>query len=153
MYSHVLVAYDKSEPSRHALTEALNLVKGLDAQVTVIYVADVPDVKGTVDSATAALSDLNQDGEVNEVDAQIAYYDEQKQAVTEDIADIVGDSDQVKVLATSGKASTAILELAESSNFDVLIMGARKLGFFEHILGSVSSAVLKESKIPVLIVK
>ena len=153
MYSDILVAYDKSDQSRHALAEALHLAEQCDTKVTLLYVSDVSDVDSVVDKAKAVVDQEEGVSENAGVEAQREYYESQRQAIEQDVADIIAGADNVRVLATSGKAADAILELCETEHFDMLVMGARKLGFFESILGSVSSAVLKESKIPVLIVK
>ena len=46
-----------------------------------------------------------------------------------------------------------IVAYAAAHNIDLIIMGSRGLGGLRGILGSVSSFVLKEAKVPVLVVK
>jgi nucleotide-binding universal stress UspA family protein len=53
----------------------------------------------------------------------------------------------------SGDPATALLEIAERHHCDLIVMGARGLGFVRAaLLGSVSQGVLRTSKIPVTIV-
>ena len=53
----------------------------------------------------------------------------------------------------SGYAATAIIEIAERQHCDLIVMGARGLGYVRAaFLGSVSQGVLHASKIPVTIV-
>lgn len=53
----------------------------------------------------------------------------------------------------SGYAATALIEIAERQHCDLIVMGARGLGFVRAaLLGSVSQGVLRTSKIPVTIV-
>ena len=53
----------------------------------------------------------------------------------------------------SGYAATAIVEIAERQHCDLIVMGARGLGYVRvAFLGSVSQGVLHASKIPVTIV-
>ena len=46
-----------------------------------------------------------------------------------------------------------IVAYAAGHNIDLVIMGSRGLGGLRGILGSVSSFVLKEAQVPVLVVK
>lgn len=53
----------------------------------------------------------------------------------------------------SGDPAVALLEVAERHHCDLIVMGARGLGFVRAaLLGSVSQGVLRASKIPVTIV-
>jgi nucleotide-binding universal stress UspA family protein len=53
----------------------------------------------------------------------------------------------------SGDPATALIEIADRHQCDLIVMGARGLGFLRAaLLGSVSQGVLRASKIPVTIV-
>ena len=57
---------------------------------------------------------------------------------------------EVQIETTIG---VQIVAYAAAHNIDLIIMGSRGLGGLRGILGSVSSFVLKEAKVPVLVVK
>ena len=53
----------------------------------------------------------------------------------------------------SGYAATALIEIAERQRCEMIVMGARGLGFVRAaLLGSVSHGVLQAAKVPVVIV-
>ena len=53
-----------------------------------------------------------------------------------------------------GPAPDAILRVAETEGYDLIVMGSRGLGQFQGLLiGSVSDRVMHHAKIPVLIVR
>ena len=60
----------------------------------------------------------------------------------------------VKPLITYGSEAESILAVALSEGSDMIVMGARGVGFFESLLGggSVADKVSHNSKIPVLLV-
>ena len=85
--------------------------------------------------------------------AQREFYERKKKDLIADAKSIVGDFTQVVYRVTSGKPHDAIVEFAETGQFDLVVMGNRGLGALRGALGSVSYAVLRSVDIPVLIVK
>jgi nucleotide-binding universal stress UspA family protein len=63
-------------------------------------------------------------------------------------------ADAVEEDSIAGQAATVILDVAESRQPDVIILGARGLGVWSRlILGSTSMAVVQRAKCPVLVIK
>jgi nucleotide-binding universal stress UspA family protein len=82
-------------------------------------------------------------------DYEPAFAEELKQAIR-DIPRGVG----VESRLTKGKAAHRILEVAEDSNCDLIVMGFHGHGRLHHALrGSVSETVMRESGRPVLLVR
>ncbi|MCW4011680.1 MAG: universal stress protein [Candidatus Bathyarchaeota archaeon] len=61
---------------------------------------------------------------------------------------------QVSKKLVEGLAATKIVEEAKEGDFDLIVVGARGLGFFEElVLGSTSKLVVDKAETPVLVVK
>jgi len=59
----------------------------------------------------------------------------------------------IKVLAATDSLGTQVRELGQQKNLEMIVMGARSQGAFEHFLfGSETSTVIDKSNVPVLIV-
>ena len=137
----ILVAVDGSEQALDAVRFALRLrAKGLDAQF----------VLATVQEPTYLYEVLLAPGA----------------EVLENVLGVVGSAALLDAEALfrsagvaferelgSGYAATALIEIAERQHCDLIVMGARGLGYVRAaFIGSVSQAVLHASKIPVTIV-
>lgn len=156
MYRKVLVPYDKSEPAKHALVQAIELVKDVpDSMITVLDVIDWHDFNAETFKIASRLSgvmgnalDMNAIADVSEEAAQ-----EATQKIKNDIADIIGDNQQIAIAVVNGSPHDTITAYADDGNFDAIVMGHRGLGAFRGMLGSVCYSVLQKTNKPVLIVK
>ena len=125
-YGAILVAYDGSAPSNRALADALELVEcGLGTRVVVLSVSDPLKME---DPAFVAL----------------------KEQVADQIAEHEG---VVDLRVAFGKPQEAIVREAAQEPCGLIVMGSRGLGAIKGMLGSVSTAVLHASPVPVLITK
>ena len=71
-------------------------------------------------------------------------------------AEVAGDSDldAAEVLGDTGDPAYAILDAAHEHQVDVIVVGSHERNWFSRLLsGSVSREVVRESTIPVLVVK
>jgi nucleotide-binding universal stress UspA family protein len=121
---HLLVAYDGSVESRKALLAGLELAKRLGAKVTLVTVAQLDHEE----SAAKVLQEAHRLAEEQklEVHAQLSH----------------------------GVAETEILNMAEQSEADLIVMGAYGHNRIrEFILGSTTSHVLRKATVPVLLVR
>lgn len=156
MYKKILVPYDKSEPARNALAEALEMVKDApDGKITVLNVIDWHDYNAETFKIASRMSgvlgdslDMNAIADVGEEAAKAA-----SKRIAEDIADIIGDSDAVEIAIVNGSAHDTITAYAAEGDYDCIVMGHRGLGAVRGMLGSVCYSVLHKTNKPVLIVK
>ena len=146
-YGAILVAYDGSAPSNRALADALELVEcGLGSRVVVLSVSDPLKMEDPafVAAARAAGVLLSLGGD------EKASLD----ALEEQGADrIAGHGGAVDLRVAFGKPQEAIVREAAQEPCGLIVMGSRGLGAIKGMLGSVSSAVLHASPVPVLITK
>lgn len=156
MYKKVLVPYDKSDPARHALAEAIELVKDApEAQVTVLNVVDWHDYNAETFKIASRMSgvlgdslDMNAISDVGEEAAR-----EATERISADIADIVAGTSVVDIAIVNGSAHDSITAYAAEGDYDCIVMGHRGLGAVRGMLGSVCYSVLHKTNKPVLIVK
>ena len=67
---------------------------------------------------------------------------------------IEGVEDQVSIDVIPGYTpADDIIEFAKEVEADLIVMGSRGLGAIRGVIGSVSYAVLRESTIPILVIK
>ncbi|MFP3399576.1 universal stress protein [Acidianus sp.] len=140
MFEKILVAYDGSEHSKKALDVAIDLAKRYSSEVYVVEAVDE-----TIFETVGVLPPLS-------------AIEEMEKKAKKDIDEAVNKATQNGVKAVgevlSGDPATAILEYANKNDIKLIIIGSRGLSRFKRILlGSVSSRVVQESKIPVIVVK
>jgi nucleotide-binding universal stress UspA family protein len=138
---NILVPTDGEEQSMHAAQYALTIAKMLDAQVTVIYVIDT----FALDHVARATGRENLEREIKEDGQHYINY-------------IVGMAKKAGVRITSliakGRPFEQIVNLANSSNTDLIVMGAsRHKGADRILIGSVAQRVIEYASCPVLVVK
>ena len=142
MTRQFLVPMDDSEQARNALRHALELFS--DAEITVVHV---------IDSVEAAYS-----GEAN-----TGGYDSNSQEITDTQAKTVFESAQtvadefertVMTTVAEGRPAKAIVEFVEDEEFDGVIMGSQgRSGVSRVLLGSVAETVVRQSSVPVTVVR
>jgi nucleotide-binding universal stress UspA family protein len=139
MFTRILVPYDGSAHSQHALQVAADLAGCTQATVRIIYVYE---------TLPTDLGAPNFDNLLNRVLAEA-------NAIVQNALGLV----QSKGIAVTGDVlegapAKAILRVAEAEKFDLIVMGSRGLGQFEGLLmGSVSDRVLHHAQIPVMVVR
>ncbi|RST76435.1 universal stress protein [Siminovitchia acidinfaciens] len=139
MYNRLLLAADGSKNSIRAAEEAAKLARLSEGTtVEIIYVMDYSKSKGEVLQS--------RDGEILEAERR-------KQLLpVEDI--FVKGEIPYKLTMLQGDPGPAIVEYANKSTCDMVIIGSRGLNTLqEMVLGSVSHKVAKRVDSPVLIVK
>ncbi|MCI8468365.1 MAG: universal stress protein [Eggerthellaceae bacterium] len=156
MHQKVLVPYDKSEPARHALAQAIDLMAGVpDGQITVLNVVDWHDFNAETFKIASRMSGVMGDSldmsAIADVNAEAAK--EAADRISDDIADLVGDAGGVSVAIVNGSPHDAITAYCDEGGFDAIVMGHRGLGTMRGMLGSVCYSVLHKTSKPVLIVK
>jgi len=134
-YNRILVAVDGSDSSLHALEQAFRLV---DNWITVVSVA--PPYQG----------DLRLVG-VPEPQALITEPCNTALEKAREMADIAGAP--IQTVCAAGEPYERIVELAETGNRDLIVMGAKGHSFIERaLLGSVTRRVIGYTQRDVLVV-
>lgn len=138
-FNKILVAYDGSTHSEHALELAIKIAAGSDAVIGLVYAYDkVPAFLGEPDYETLTSKAALRAQELID-------------AVT---AKLVGRGSVVATNVLQGPAANAILHVAEVEQYDLIVMGSRGLSDWQGaLLGSISHRVLHHAQVPVLIVR
>ena len=141
-FQRILVGLDSSNQASEITKLVAHLAKAFNSNVIVCNVVNVvTSVEG------------------NEVDGSPVTRDERKShdAIEEMIHKECGDdaaAGQVEIKILHGDPAERIVEYAEFSNSDLIVVGSRGQGALKRaLLGSVSSAVVAKTKKSVLIMK
>ena len=135
----ILVGYDESESAKRALARAAELAAAFDAKVIVTSVA-----QALVGAAAARGI-----GPIDPVDPPELHREELRHA-----AAFLEERDiEAEYTVALGDPAKVILELAETRNADLIVVGTREAGLRERLLDpSVSGAVQRKAHCDVLIV-
>ena len=155
MYKKILVPFDDSEPARHALANALELVRGTDGEVCVLNVVEWRDYNAETFKIASRMSGVTGDsldmGTISALDVEAE--NEEVRRVSASIDDLVSEGDHVSIAVVNGSPHDSIVDYARDMDFDCITMGHRGMGVIRGILGSVCYSVLQKSTVPVLVVK
>ncbi|MCQ4343917.1 MAG: universal stress protein [Sulfolobales archaeon] len=142
MFKRIVVAYDGSDHAIKALNTAIELAKAFNSKLDVVEVVD-----------TAALLGMGFAPIPSDVIAQIYNKAQNDVEQAKKKAQEAGVKD-VTSQVLEGDPATSIIEYASKNGADLIVIGSRGLSTFKRlILGSVSSKVVQESRVPVLVVK
>jgi nucleotide-binding universal stress UspA family protein len=139
MYKNIILATDGSDHAKRAAENAMHIAKCTKGSlVEIVFVVDSDKVKSDVLSHWNS-ADL--DGKRKERIREV-----EKLARTYEVS--------YKVTILQGEPGSAIVEYANNTNADIIVIGSRGLsGLQQFVLGSVSHKVAKRANCPVLIVK
>jgi nucleotide-binding universal stress UspA family protein len=140
LFPKALVPVNGSDLSERVVVQAAQCVNsGMVGEITLLNVWDVAEVDYTKPHAAEKEEIVKSKGRK----VLSKYCDElQKKGV------------QASTVLSGGNASDVILEQVNQGNYDLIIMGSRKLNKLQELIfGSVSDRVTRLSSIPVLIVK
>lgn len=157
MYTNILVPFDGSEGSLHALETAIDLAtNGKPVDITVLQVTGIADFDSTSFETAVRMAGLEP---VNETQIEmlrqsyaIAHNDQMKQRVAE-YFESLPDNINMHIIVKRGTARDVICQYAKDNDIDCIIMGRRGISGIRAALGSVSTAVLRGTDLPVLVVK
>jgi nucleotide-binding universal stress UspA family protein len=143
-----LLCYDGSDEARHAIGVAGELLKGGPAVVVTVWEPYGPSLLAPVGSTIGVASGLAK--EFDEASVELA-----RKTADEGVSRAAAAGFEDPRLAIAhGKPRDAILEAAEEYGAAVIVLGNRGQGGAESaIFGSVSTAVLHRSPVPVLVVR
>jgi len=142
VFKRIVVAYDGSDQAIKALNTAIELAKAFNSKLDVVEVVD-----------TAALLGMGFAPIPSDVIAQVYNKAQNDVEQAKKKAQEAGVKD-VTSQVLEGDPATSIIEYASKNGADLIVIGSRGLSTFKRlVLGSVSSKVVQESRIPVLVVK
>jgi nucleotide-binding universal stress UspA family protein len=144
MSKHVLVPYDESEGSEHALEHALQ--EHHDAKITLLNVIDLMEAGYTspVDGTLPGFWEEWFEGEKTKTESLFEKAREKAQDADVD----------VETESVVGRPTRAINEFAEEHDVDHIVMGSHgRRGVSRVLLGSVAEGVVRRAPVPVTIVR
>ncbi len=152
---HILLATDLSENAERAFGYAASLADACDASVTVLHVLE--EIPPKAELMVMLFEGLEREAEIRKRDeAEILGRVER---FVERYCDAFKERFPAcrlfvkSVVVEKGDPVKRILRNAYRDGYDVLVMGARGFGFVRGILmGSTSQAVVRQCRIPVLVV-
>jgi nucleotide-binding universal stress UspA family protein len=161
MYNHILVALDGSEPSRHGGKVALALAAAGGARITACHVYGVAIHRQRFSDMEPGLPTKYQSsdtfGELRS--AHDRLIDEGFRALSagyvEDFVALAHDREvPIDSVAVEGRSYVGILQLAESRQVDLIVLGAHGLGAVgDGMLGGTTSRVLLGAPCDVLVAR
>jgi nucleotide-binding universal stress UspA family protein len=138
LFRKILVGYDGSKQSEHAVTVAFNLSHCSDAKVLVFAVARPPEpatrveLEGMLDNAREHFEE--------------GFKRIRERAQEEDV--------EVETAIAVGHPTEQIIHRAETDKVDLIVLGHRGVSRFERfIIGSTSEKVLRYAHCPVMVVR
>ena len=153
MYKKILVAFDGSEASKHALDHAVNIAEPYGAEIIVLSV--VPRVMMPVfpdEGFGAAPITAAQDMSEYQSKMKGIYnlsLEDAKKDINEHFPDL-----KVTTKLLEGRPSSTIVSEADVEEADLIVIGSRGIGGITGwILGSTSRNVVESCTKPILVVK
>ena len=141
---HVLVPYDDSEGSEHALEHALDQYP--DATVTLLHVIDLVDA-GYASPVDGTVPGFWEEWFENEQAASEQLFESAREKAGDAGADLQTES-------VVGRPTRAINDYAEDNDVDHIVMGSHgRSGVTRVLLGSVAEGVVRRAPVPVTIVR
>ena|SRR5437773_3424723 len=137
MFKHILVAIDGSTYSQLTLPAAIEVAKKFDAEILVLHVSEHDRGRAVVFSLESPAAATMLVGNTVKTAREAGV---KAEGSLRDVA--------------AGHVGKAIVEAAEATGVDLIVMGSRGLSDVQGmLLGSVTHDVMKAASVPVLVVK
>lgn len=138
-YKNILIAVDSSEYSLKAAKKGLELAHQLNAKAALLFVIDTAKAMGNVEAG------------ITHEQALIVLKKEVEQTLDQ-LAAMYNGSDLIKLMP-EGHPKEDILKTAETWEADLIVIGTHgRTGLLHLLLGSIAEYVVRNSKIPVMVV-
>jgi nucleotide-binding universal stress UspA family protein len=141
IYKKILIATDGSEYTKNAVDHGIDLAKNTGAKLLTVYVVDTAAFASIpMDAAWESMYELlRQEGDV-----AMKY-------VTEKAGE---EGMEVEANIIEGHPADEIIKYSEKNSISLIVLGTLgKSGLDRFLLGSVAEKVVRNSKIPVLVVR
>jgi nucleotide-binding universal stress UspA family protein len=141
LYRNIVIATDGSENSQRAISCGIGIAKLSGAIVHALYVVDTPSIISETWTAGKEM--------VHELIIR------EGKKVLSKVKKIIEDSGvEVKEVLLEGYPSEEIINFAENNNMDLILMGTLgKTGLERFLVGSVAENVIRNSKVPVMVIR
>ncbi len=141
MFSHIVVAYDGSSHAKRALDIAVDMASKYSSKLDIVEVVDSTVFSGAGVAPIPA-------------DVIESVYNKAKSDIEEAKKVAIQKGVNAEGIVLEGDPANAILDYVSKNNADLIITGSRGLSTFKRmLLGSVSTRLVQEAKIPVIVVK
>lgn len=157
MYDQILVPYDGSDSANRALATAIEMSTGdVPVSITVLQVTGMSDFDYSSFEVAARMAGLNAPDE-KQIDAlrenYASIHREQMREQVAEYFDSMPENIDLKIVVKRGNPRDVICDYANENDIDCIVMGRRGVSGIRAALGSVSTAVLRGTDLPVLVVK
>jgi nucleotide-binding universal stress UspA family protein len=140
-YRNIVIATDGSENTQKAISYGIEIAKLSGAIVHALYVID-----------TSSYSTIPMDAGWEEMYEILKKEGEKAIFIVKERGEAAGV--EVREVLWEGHPSTEIINFAEKNDIDLIVMGTLgKTGLDRFLLGSVAEKVVRNSKVPVLVVR
>ncbi len=147
MFEKILIATDGSKHSEKAAEMALEMARLTGGKVTALYVADVSNYFAPVD-----MSYNIADETIGSMRSLVLKDGEAAVKRVEEMAKVAGVPFESKII--EGNPADDIMKFAEESKEDLIVMGGiGRTGLEKFLLGSVAEKVVRNSRVPVMVVR
>ncbi len=141
LYKKILIATDGSEYTKNAVDYGIDLAKNTGAKLHAVYVVD-----------TAAFASIPMDAAWESMYGLLRQEGDEAIKIVADKASAEGL--EVERNTIEGHPAEEIIKYAEKNSISLIVMGTLgKSGLDRFLLGSVAEKVVRNSKIPVLVVR
>lgn len=148
MYQKILGPIDGSDTSARVVNEAMKLAKNQSARIRLIHVVNEFMVIAAYESAA---------GITYSGDLMQALRDSGQKLLDKAKAMVAAEGIQVEaelLEAHGGQAGNAIVKDAEHSHADIIVLGMHgRRGFSRAVMGSDAEQVVRQARVPVLLVR
>jgi nucleotide-binding universal stress UspA family protein len=139
-YRNIAIATDGSENTQRAIEYGIKFAKFSGATVYALHVVDTSSLSQSWTAGWETMYELLR----NEGQRAISNVKEYGEASGVDVKEVL----------LEGHPSSEIIDFAENNNIDLIVMGTLgKTGLDRFLLGSVAEKVVRNSKVPVLVVR
>ncbi|MCJ7445930.1 MAG: universal stress protein [Methanotrichaceae archaeon] len=147
MFKNILIAVDGSKHSQKAEEVGIELAKISNGKITALYVVEIGKEYGAVGMAMTDLADKIVEGNKK----YLMDIGNQIMRQTEERAKKAGIPFQGNII--EGHAATEILRMTEDAKMNLIVIGSlERTGLSRYLLGSAAESVIRNSKVPVLVV-
>jgi nucleotide-binding universal stress UspA family protein len=153
MFKKILVAYDGSDQSKHAIDYAADMANSSASTLVILTVVPKVTLPVFPDEGFGTLPVSSTQDWADYQDKMSASYKKSQEDAVKDLKDHYPKL-AVEAILLEGRPSSTIVEQAEKNQADLIVIGSRGLGGISGwILGSTSRRVVESCTKPVLVIK